>query len=136
MIVGLEHLDYHFADGRLIFDDDNRRTRAIVSAVTQATQYARDHSRHSAYVVIINLSGRPLKFPSDGPDGALPYLVVGNLVVHLFDVRALPSMKSASKQGKVKPLILDREDLVGEGRHDDEAGANDSESDAPEHGEN
>ena len=43
-----------------LFDNDSRGTRHVASGVHQALQYAQDHGKNTAYLVIVNLSGRPL----------------------------------------------------------------------------
>lgn len=57
-----------------VYDGENRDISHLASGVTQALQYANDHVKFAAHVVIINLTSRPLQLPSDGPErlSALP----------------------------------------------------------------
>ena len=80
-----------------VFDGDGRGKRHLASGVNQAIQYAQDYGRTVAYLVIINLSGRALELPSDGPAGDWPpHLEIAGVRVHLIAVRALPTA-TASK---------------------------------------
>jgi hypothetical protein len=55
-----------------LFDADNHGKRVLATGVNQATQYAQDWRKTTGYLVIINLSGRPLELPTDGPKDAWP----------------------------------------------------------------
>jgi hypothetical protein len=95
-----------------LFDSD-RGKRHLASGVHQAISYASDYGKRVAYLVIINLSGRPLTLPSD--DDAKPWpprITVAGTLVYLIAVRALPPVASASKLGKPAPVIITRDDLV------------------------
>ncbi len=95
-----------------VFDGASRGKRRLGSGVNQAVQYASDHGKHIAYLVVINLSGRQLALPSDGdPKVWPPYIDVAGVRVHLITVRALPA-ESASKQGKPVPVNIARADLI------------------------
>jgi hypothetical protein len=95
-----------------LFDADNHGKRELATGVNQATQYAQDWGKTTGYLVTINLSGRQLELPTDGPKGAWPpYLEVGGVRVYLITVRALP-VPTASRQGKPRPVSVTREDLV------------------------
>jgi hypothetical protein len=99
-----------------VYDGVNRDIGHLASGVTQALQYATDHRKHAAHLVIVNLTPRPLLLPSDGPETARPpYLDLPNVRVYLIQVRGLPR-ESASKQGKTEPLRIDRARLVGDGK--------------------
>ena len=98
-----------------VYDGANRDIGHLASGVTQALQYATDHQKHAAHLVVINLTARPLVLPSDGPETAKPpHLDVPGVRVYLIHVRGLPR-ESASRQGKTEPLIIDRARLVGDG---------------------
>jgi hypothetical protein len=95
-----------------IYDADNRGKRHLASGINQALQYASDHSKQVAYLVIINLSGRPLTLPSeDDPKIWPPRISVAGVRVYLIAVRALPTA-SASKQGRPAPVNVTYDDLV------------------------
>jgi hypothetical protein len=80
--------------------------------VNQATQYAQDWRKSTGYLIIINLSGRQLELPTDGPQGGGPrYLDLGGIRVYLITVRALPT-PTASQQGRPRPVSVTREDLI------------------------
>jgi len=95
-----------------LFDADNHGKRELATGVNQATQYAQDWGKSTGYLVIINLSGRPLELPTDGPEGAWPSWVdLSRVRVYLIAVRALPT-PTASQQGKPRPVSVTREDLI------------------------
>lgn len=100
-----------------LYDGINRDIAHLASGVTQALQYALDHNKHIAHLVIINLTARLLVLPSDGPENAKPpYLDAPDVRVYLTQVRGLPR-DSASRQGKTQPLKVDRANLIGDGSH-------------------
>ncbi len=97
-----------------VYDDANRDIAHLATGVTQALQYANDHGKSVAHLVIINLTDRPLQLPSDGPESVKPpYLDLPGVRVYIIQVRGLPR-ESASKQGKTEPLAVQRARLVGD----------------------
>lgn len=95
-----------------LFDGKNRGKRELGKGLNQAIEYAHDWGTPSAYLMIVNLSGRVLELPSDGLKEAWPpYLDVGNVRVYMIVARGLPQ-ESASKQGKPQPVVVKREDLL------------------------
>lgn len=95
-----------------LFDGENRRKRELAKGFNQAIQYAQDWGSSTSYLVIVNLSGRTLELPSEGSVDSWPsYLDVGGIRVYMVVARALPR-ESASKQGKVQPVVVTREDLL------------------------
>jgi hypothetical protein len=104
-----------------IFDAVNRGKRHLASGVGQALQYAEDYVKQVAYLVIINLSGRPLTLPSeDDPKSWPPRVTIAGVRVYLIMVRALPSA-SASKLGKPAPMTISYDDLVDPDAGEDQA---------------
>lgn len=102
-----------------VFDAANRGKRHLASGVHQAIQYANDYGKSVAYLVIVNISGRPLTLPTDGdPKLPPPYLDVAGVRVHLIPVRAKPTA-SASKLGRPAPVSITRNDLVDPDASDD-----------------
>jgi hypothetical protein len=99
-----------------VYDGINRDVAHLASGVTQARQYALDYSKHSAHLVIINLTPRPLLLPSDAgkESHVIPFIDAPEVRVHLVQVRGLPQ-ESASKQGKTEPLAIERSRLIGDG---------------------
>lgn len=95
-----------------IFDGSGRGKSYLAKGVNQVAGYASDHSKQVAYLVIINLSGRPLSFP-DAEDARTwpPRIDVADVRVYLIAVRALPTV-SASKQGKATPAEVSHDALV------------------------
>lgn len=87
--------------------------RPVATGVHQAVMYAQDHGQSTAYLIIINLSGRPLNLPTDGPTGQTPsYLDISGVRVYLVALRALPPARSASKAGKASPITITRAQLL------------------------
>jgi hypothetical protein len=95
-----------------IFDGSGRGKSYLAKGVNQVAGYASDHSKQVAYLVIINLSGRPLSFPdAENSRTWPPHIDVADVRVYLIVVRALPTV-SASKQGKATPVKISHDDLV------------------------
>lgn len=121
---GLSDVVAHLAEGEQpfigeikLFDAENRTKREIAKGVHQVIEYAHDWSANTGYLVVINLSGRQLQLPTDGPDeDPARYLDVGNVRVYMINVRALP-MPSASKRGTAQPVLISRDSLL----HPDES---------------
>lgn len=87
--------------------------RVLANGLHQAVLYAQDHGKSSAYLIIVNLSGRPLELPTDGDQAILPrFLDIGGVRVYLIPIRARPPETSASKAGKPKPVVVSRQDLT------------------------
>jgi hypothetical protein len=96
-----------------LLDGQDRSKRHLASGVNQVVQYAQDYGKNAAYLVVINLSGRSLELPSDGPSDAWPpHLELAGVRVHLIVVRALPPTASASRQGRAAPITISRDDLI------------------------
>lgn len=109
VLSDLETEDPLICEVKLFIDDK----RPLAGGVHQAVLYAQDYGKSSAYLVVINLSGRPLELPADGDEKAVPkYIDVGGVRVYLLPVRALPPATSASKAGKPNPVTISREDLT------------------------
>src|SRR5690606_2741758 len=82
-----------------VFDAASRGKRHVASGVHQAIQYANDYGKSVAYLVIVNISGRPLELPTDGDaKQPPPYLDIAGVRVYLIAVRAKPTV-TASKLG-------------------------------------
>jgi hypothetical protein len=96
-----------------IFDADNRGKRHLAAGVNQAISYASDYRKQVAYLLIINLSDRPLSLPSEeDPKVWPPRITVAGTLVYLIAVRALPPAASASKLGKPAPVTITLDNLV------------------------
>jgi hypothetical protein len=95
-----------------VYDSDNRDKRHVASGLHQAVHYAEDYGKNTAYLVIVNVSGRPLEMPSDGADTVRPhYLDLSGIRVNLIPVRALPQ-PSASRLGRANPVVFTRADFI------------------------
>ncbi|GIF98999.1 hypothetical protein [Catellatospora citrea] len=95
-----------------VFDAKDRDKRHIASGLHQAVHYAEDYGKNTSYLVIVNVSGRPLELPSDGDPKLKPYyLDVAGVRVNLLTVRARP-MPTASKLGRPSPVVFSRSDFV------------------------
>jgi hypothetical protein len=111
VLAGLDGDDALVCEVKL-FDGKNAGKRAVATGVNQAVQYAQDYGKSLAYLVVIDLSGRGLAFPSDAPAAEWPArLQIAGVTVHLLEIRALP-LASASKRGKSKPVSFTRRDLT------------------------
>lgn len=113
VLSGLESEDSLVCELK-VYDGDDRDIAHLASGVTQALQYANDHQKSAAHLVIINLTTRPLNLPSDSPENAYPpHLDLPGVRVYIVQVRGLPR-ESASKQGRTEPLTVQRTQLVGD----------------------
>jgi hypothetical protein len=100
-----------------------RAKRNLAGGVQQALSYASDYGKQVGYLVIINLSGKPLSLPSDeDPELWPPRITVAGTRVYLIAVRALPPIASASKLGKLAPVTITHDDLVDPDAADEESG--------------
>lgn len=95
-----------------VFDAANRGKRHLASGLHQAISYATDYGKQTAYLVIINISGRPLGLPSHDESRTWPpFVTVSGVRVYLVAVRAKRA-ESASKLGKPVPITITYDDLV------------------------
>ncbi len=95
-----------------LFDNDNKGKRHVASGVHQAIQYANDFGKNTAYLVIVNLSGRALNLPTDNDAKTWPpVLDVGGVRIYVIVARG-NRRSSASKLGKTDPITWTREDLI------------------------
>lgn len=113
MVSGLETDDPLVCDVKS-FDGDDRGVRYISEGVQQVLQYALDHGKTAAHLVVINLTDTDLEFPSDGVAGEWPpRLEVAGVTVFLVGVRGKPR-PSASRQGRGRVVVVGRDDLLRE----------------------
>jgi hypothetical protein len=74
-----------------LYDGDGRGIAHIASGAQQASRYASDYHKTTAYVVIFNLSDRHLLLPADDePASWPPHVRVGDVKISLVVVQALP----------------------------------------------
>ncbi|MEU4777482.1 hypothetical protein [Micromonospora sp. NPDC023633] len=104
--------DALICDGK-IFDAGSRGKGYLAKGYNQIVQYAQDYQKNVAYLVVFNISGRPLQFPTDESKGvSFPYVDMSGVRVYLVGVRALPPKTTASKLGKATPVVVTTEDLI------------------------
>lgn len=95
-----------------LFDGDTYGVPYIAKGLNQALSYAEDYGKTTAYLVVINLTDRPIDLPTDGENGDWPpRLMTGSVTVFLIMVQGKP-MPTASARGKVNPWSVDRKDLI------------------------
>jgi hypothetical protein len=113
VIGNLDTDDPLVCDGK-IFDGDGRGKSYLAKGFNQIIQYAQDHQKNVAYLVVFNITGRPLQFPTDGTPGIPPppYIEMSGIRVYLVAIRALPPKATASKLGKATPFTLTRDNFV------------------------
>ncbi|MFF1819830.1 hypothetical protein ACFVWG_21190 [Kribbella sp. NPDC058245] len=94
-----------------VFDAADRGKRELATGYHQTFQYTRDYGKSVGYLVIVNLSGRPLNLPTEDESNAWPpFLIESGVRINLISVRARPT-PSASKQGKIQPVNISVDDL-------------------------
>lgn len=99
-------------DGK-IFDGEGRGRGYLAKGFNQVVHYAQDHQRSVAYLVVFDMAGRGLEFPSDGPSGMWPpYIEMSGVRVYFVVIRALPPQTTASKLGKAQPYVISRDELL------------------------
>lgn len=95
-----------------VFDGARRGKQHIATGLHQAILYAQDYSKTEAYLVVVNVSGRPLEVAGDDDDKEWPpFLDVAGVRVYIVAVRAR-RLQSASKSGTASPVRLTRLELT------------------------
>lgn len=96
-----------------VFDAKDRNVAHLAKGLNQAYQYALDYKQPVSYLVVANISGRPLQFPTDdeGKEPGPAYIELDGVRIYLLAARALPTA-SASKQPKANPVSISRDQLV------------------------
>jgi hypothetical protein len=113
IVSGLEDDDPLVCEIKL-YDGNQYGAPYLAKGLNQATQYAHDYGKTTAYLVVFNLSDTLVELPTDEEDASWPpRLTVAGVTVYLVAIRAKPTI-SASRQGKASPVILSRGMLVGE----------------------
>src|ERR1019366_6316712 len=111
VVAGVESDDPLVCEVKL-FDGGSYGRSYIAKGVQQATSYARDYGKTTAYLVIFNLSSRVLHLPTDGEVRQWPSRIdVGGVTVFLVSVRALPQT-SASTRGTADVLAVTKDELM------------------------
>lgn len=95
-----------------LYNGANYGVSYIRKGFNQAVQYAHDHGKTAAHLVVINLSNDNLQIASD-EDVAIwpPRVHASGVTVYVIVVRALP-VPSASKRGSQKTVRVTREKLI------------------------
>lgn len=95
-----------------LYDADTYSKSHLAKGVQQAMNYARDYGKVTAYLVIINLSTKILRLPSDGDSNEWPPRIdVGGVTVFLVQVRGMPQA-SASKRGAADVVVVTKKELM------------------------
>lgn len=106
------HTDDPFVCEVKIFDGKDRGRRHLATGLQQAYSYASDYGKDSAYLVVINLSGQPLKIVGDSEDQQWPPRIdVAGVRIHLIVARGR-RIASASKAGAAAPYTFGRDELM------------------------
>ncbi|WP_030274520.1 hypothetical protein [Streptomyces sp. NRRL B-24484] len=106
-LVGeLDGEDPIILDGKLFKGD----LKYLARGVRQVYEYAVDHGKHIAYLVVFNRTDRILKIDGDGA-AQLPYFQIADVQVHVVVIRALPPQTTASKMSTAKVATLTREQV-------------------------
>jgi hypothetical protein len=112
LIGGLDTDDPLVCDGK-IFDGGSRGPAYLAKGFNQVLQYAHDYGKTVAYLVIFNISGRAIEFPTDRKPDELPaFLDLSGVRVYFVSIRALPPATTASKIGKARPFTITRDALI------------------------
>ncbi|MEO3786965.1 hypothetical protein ABGB12_26885 [Actinocorallia sp. B10E7] len=121
VLFGLDGDDPFVGEVKLL-DMKDRGRRELGKGLHQAVQYAMDHGKSFAYLVIINLTGRVLDLPNESESKTgFPFVTVSGVRVYLVPVRALQPPASASKLGKARPIKVTFDELVDPDVEDDDA---------------
>lgn len=96
-----------------LFNGESYGAAYLAKGVSQARRYAEDYGKTDAYLVVFNLAERPIDLPTDDTSKDWPpRLHVGDVTVFLVVVQARP-LASASQSGRVEPIGISRDQLVG-----------------------
>ena len=102
-----------------LYDAKSYGKAYLAKGVQQAVAYARDFGKTSAYLVVVNLSAKHLRLPTDDlPKEWPPRIDVGGVIVFIVQVRGLPQ-PSASTRGTAQVIVVTKDDLL---RTDDALG--------------
>lgn len=95
-----------------LYDGTACNVAYIGKGLNQAVQYAQDHGKSTAYLLVVNLSDQNLELPTDEePSDWPPRLHTSGVTVHMVVIRARP-LPSASTRRKQKTLSIPREELI------------------------
>lgn len=95
-----------------LFDGGSYGPAYLAKGVAQALRYAEDYGRTEAYLVVFNLTERPIELPTDDVEAGWPErLAVAGITVFLVVVQAAPR-PTASTAGQAKPWKIKRRQLV------------------------
>jgi hypothetical protein len=95
-----------------VYDAASRGRRHVATGVHQALLYAQDYGKSEAYLVVVNVSGRPVQIEGDGDDKQWPpYLDLAGVRVHIVLARAR-RLKSASKSGPASVVKFSQTELT------------------------
>lgn len=95
-----------------LFDGGTYGPAYLAKGLAQSLRYAEDYGKTEAYLVVFNLTERPIELPTDDVDAGWPERVsVAGITVFLVIVQAAPR-PSASKAGQAKPWKIKRSQLV------------------------
>lgn len=96
-----------------LFDQGRYGASYLAKGVTQAVAYAHDYSKDSVYLVVVNLSQKPVQLPTDDGERTWPpRLHVAGVVVNIIMIAGRHPDASASKRGKADPIVISRDELV------------------------
>lgn len=83
----------------------------LQGGVTQAVQYVTDYHKPFGFLVVFNLDETEYDFKLDGDETKTPRIQVGDKTIFLVLIN-LRDTVSASKQGKLKTISIERKDLI------------------------
>lgn len=111
LVSGLEGPDPLIEETKL-YNGDNYGVPYIAQGLNQAVQYAQDHGKNVAHLIVINMAEHNLQLASDEePSIWPPRLHASGVTVYMVVVRGRP-LPSASRRGRQATRAPSRDELV------------------------
>lgn len=110
-VVGdLESNDPLVLEIKIIDKEKQYGINRLQSGVSQILQYVKDYHKSIGYLVVFNLDQTEFEYSLDN-DWKIPKLQIGDKTIFIITVN-LQDIESASKQGKLKTIKIERSNLI------------------------
>lgn len=110
-VVGaLETNDPLVVEIKVIDKEKKYGLNRLQSGITQILRYVNDYHKTIGFLVVFNLDETEIEYALDN-DWKLPKIQIGDKTLFIITVN-LQDMESASKQGKLKTITVERTDLI------------------------
>lgn len=111
IVSGLESDDPLVEETKL-YDGNSYNVAYVAKGFNQAVQYAQDHGKTAAHLIVVNVSDDNLHMPSDEESSIWPpRLHTSGVTVYMVVIRAKP-LPSASRRTRQRTKTVARTDLI------------------------